>query len=170
MQLHKHPLGLLELFNLKTLGQAPDKFADTLAPMSDVTDFYGITQLQTLVESLNGQTAAIDVGQAVPAGEYWRVHAIGGFFVPTGVTFTSAYYQATPVLALNGSSAYIGAPYLWLTASLTGAVVPRFGWKFDRPLLLPPGAEFGVLHDFSRSAGTLDLRTTYLFERLTSLA
>lgn len=39
--LHKAPAGLLELFNLKVLGQQPNLFGELVSPVVDVRDFYG---------------------------------------------------------------------------------------------------------------------------------
>lgn len=41
MNLVKAPLGLLEFFRLKQNGRNPDKFADAVAPVVDISGFYG---------------------------------------------------------------------------------------------------------------------------------
>jgi len=58
--LHKAPLGLLELFRLRTLGANPNQFSDTVQPVTDVTDFYGADLFSAVAE--NGAAGAIGVG------------------------------------------------------------------------------------------------------------
>lgn len=55
--LHKAPLGLLELFNLKVLGKQPVDFGEIVQPTIDVRDFYGANLLDPSVSG--GTTGAL---------------------------------------------------------------------------------------------------------------
>lgn len=55
--LHKAPLGLIEIFNLKTLGRQPDLFSDTVAPTIDTRDFYSAGLL--LASGTGGEVGAL---------------------------------------------------------------------------------------------------------------
>lgn len=67
--LHKTPLGLLELFRLKTLGRAPDSFGDTVIPVVNALQAYAAAELQSAgsagnvgaINGVNGNTASVSV-------------------------------------------------------------------------------------------------------------
>lgn len=75
--LHKLPDGLLGAFNLKTTGQAPNEYGDTLAPTTEMLDFY-LRDLLAVSVTAGTVTAPSDaVSVTVPAGVMWRLLSIG---------------------------------------------------------------------------------------------
>lgn len=60
--LHKTPLGLLELFRLKTLGRAPEVFGDTVLPVMPSREAYAAAEMQTASSASWGPGAINGVG------------------------------------------------------------------------------------------------------------
>lgn len=141
--LHKTPVGLLELFRLRTLGAAPNLFGEQVTPVVDVTDMYGLDLLANVFE--NGPAGAIGVGlaaaQSANARRYqgfnaqitigaaagtWLTLAVGYSLIPGGTATMLASVSLTPI---------VGATY----RVAAGAAM--------RGLLLPPGHNLVFLCD-----------------------
>lgn len=75
--LHKLPDGLLGAYNLKTTGQAPSEFGDTVAPVTDLTDFYLRDLLANSVTAGSVTAAGDTTSVTVPAGVMWRLLSVG---------------------------------------------------------------------------------------------
>lgn len=87
MRLQKYPPGLLARFALKTTGQAPDNFGETVLPTTDVTAEYGLDL--TVVQSV-GPSNLANLGDeltlAVPTGQIWDVIAASFWLACPGTT------------------------------------------------------------------------------------
>lgn len=80
MNLQKASQGLLSWFNLKTTGQNPNVFGDSIVPIVDVGDNYlaqGELGIDTITQA-SGLVSFLSMDFTVPNGKVWRVHAAGG--------------------------------------------------------------------------------------------
>jgi len=158
------PAGLLGAFDLKVTGRNPDRFGDTVFPMTDITDFY-LAQLLQSVGTTNtiaiGTTAGASV-ITVPAATVYRVLAISGEIVLGGadaaLTATGITYVTPPV----GS----GAVYLPLTGAFTKVSTSLWlpGGRIE-PLVLTSGWRLTVAGNLSgANAATWNLRAAVLVQ------
>jgi len=136
--LHKAPLGLLELLALKTLGQQPSAFGDTVQPSLDVLELYAATTQTNTAETagpqafpfaivntptpgpqrLRGLSGVVDVG--ANAGTQLRMYL--------GIRQSSATANLLSILAENVIyTPVVGARYV-VTTGLCDIMLPP-GWQ-----------------------------------------
>jgi len=80
MRLQKAPVGILGALNLKTEGQNPSEFSDTVLGVIDVTNFYlGLeTKISRQTLTIANPGTFGSAAHTVPVGKVWRVFG-GGF-------------------------------------------------------------------------------------------
>jgi len=159
--LQKYPGGLLELLSLKTLGKAPELFDDTVAPVIEVGELYGMDRLRTT--STAGAAGAVTGAlQEIVDGPN-RYRAIGGSI---GIGAAAGTWL---VLGIGIRMPGVAGPVCWLNWA---AFTPRIGVRFavggflGEPLSLPSGAVI-ELETYGDAAGADHVRrVTNLFEAL----
>lgn len=142
--LHKAPKGLLELFRLRTLGAQPLEFAEAVAPVVEISDFY--TQDQRVVTS-----TAAGVGALLPElfaqQQFVNAPLTSGRLLAIGARFQVGAAAATNVaggivLTSGSTSVALGS---WFYAGLAAGQVVRWGVIVPRwvlPLQGPTGTYF----------------------------
>lgn len=148
MRLQKSPLGLLELFRLRQLGQNPVEFAPQVTPVTDVTDFYA-TDL-VVAADFAGAAGAVDATFLTEASEFpRRVLSLAGFMTigaAAGTWFSIAIGYRVPASA--ASTVFIAEKHVVGPIAASTVLV---AWS-STPLLLPAGHRF-VLRTFGNAAG-----------------
>jgi len=155
-RLQKAPLGLLGLFDLKTLGDNPSEFGTTVSPSTDVTDLYAQDLQQVPGVAGTGLTLNSLMTLTVPNGVVWRV-----LNVFADVTLNVADVALDSTLVLFADIAGAGVAFEWAAYDATAVnnVNRRIGKYFDRPLVLRPGERLNAVLDFTPSvAATGNLR------------
>lgn len=139
--LHKAPVGLLELYRLRTQGAAPPMFGDQVTPTADTRGMYG-ADLQT-VDTQNA-TGAINAG-GLAVGRVFQFP--GRLLVTSGAIIVGAaagtqiqiFLQYRPQASLT-----------FVTLGMTIIDAPRIGAlyaaipNFAEPLVFPSGSEFRI--------------------------
>lgn len=145
--LQKFPRGLLELFRLKTQGDAPNKFADTVQPVISGLPFYASDLLGSFqsspsvggINTTNGLTA-----DASPLTDPQILYALGGVLTMGAApgTFFEWWVQVNfPSLAAPAS--VIANGHVELSATSANDLMP-FGFMLPQPLVVPPGTNYRV--------------------------
>lgn len=144
----KHPRGLLGAFEMKTLGQAPPQFGDTVLPTTDVTELY-IPQLKIVQKDITCTNPAVFAEDTwdVPAGKVWRWWgvALTGTLAAADTALT-----VQTIFSVNDGSNQIALQAMAGTGG-TNPSLKRSGanWR-PTPLFLPAG--YGVYAGFFLSA------------------
>jgi hypothetical protein len=136
--LQKTPTGLLGAFDLKTLGVNPTAFGDTVVPISDVSDMYFLGNQRATGTSNTAVTApALAVVTLVPAGEVWRVKAVGFSVARNAADVALTPYVGLRVRRVAGISVQFHSQTL---PAVVAADLVQFGgiW-LDHPLWMRPG-------------------------------
>lgn len=148
MRLQKSPLGLLELFRLRQLGQNPTEFAAQVTPVADVTDYYG-TDLVVSAD-FAGAAGAIDATMLTPASDFpRRLLSVAGFMTigaAAGTWFSIAIGYRVPASAT--ATVFIAEKHVIAPVAASTILV---AWS-STPLLLPAGHQL-VLRTFGDAAG-----------------
>lgn len=136
--LQKAAHALLGAFNLKVLGQNPDRFGDTVTPVVDIYDQYLVNELlrvSTTVTIAGGSGVTSLVGSpTVPQGFSWRVIAVGCLHNPAAGDVAISTWCAVGASQPNASS----SPFF--SAQTVGAPTNRIASSLlARPLFLPSG-------------------------------
>lgn len=138
MQLHKSPVGLLDLFRLRTLGKNPSEFGEAVQPVADAQNYYGV-DIQVVANNQSAPQAYPFAGtdSQTFAG---RVFALSGHVVIGAAAGTRLQmqlgYRPTPQFQT-----------IWLaedvvTAGLVAGGTYFLTYTFPSPVVFPPGAAF----------------------------
>lgn len=133
MILHKAPLGLLELFRLRTLGRNPSEFSDAIQGVADVTDFYGADLLQTVTETAGA--GAITSGMSSTSSQFARRYVAISGQIQMGAA--AGNYVHLRVQATFGASTVCLASQH--CAPLSAGQVFTVSAPVSRGIVLPPG-------------------------------
>lgn len=153
MRLHKAPLGLLGAFDLKALGRQPNEFAETLLPVTDVTDFY--LQPNAVVRTAAAATGALGatlVNLTPAQNEVWRVKGVS---IVVARAAADAALSLEFVLGLNragGGGIALFSPR-FDPVPATDLTQARAFW-LPRTLLLGPGDVLRLVQRSTMAAGT----------------
>lgn len=160
MRLQKAPEGLLGALELKTLGQNPNAFGDTVVPFFDVAGFYGLPNTLTTSALSSNVVAVASFAAAitVPDGEVWRLR-YGGFTLE-GFTAGDSAWAA---LAMARTTSPV-VPLLQMPAPVLAVAtdVLFFGGRLE--LLIPPGTRVFTTLMRAPGAGSIDITTRLWYE------
>lgn len=145
--LHKAPHGVLGAFDLKVLGQNPDKFGDTLIPTSDVLDFYLARNLDVFgpIGTITNPATSALAGEAVPQGECWRVFAVHAQAAVLNADAANVYTATINITPPSAAVLHVISTGVMVGPGIAGATNTRY-WSYElrKPLVLPPGWRVGV--------------------------
>ena len=160
--LHKVPLGLLGALSLKTHGRNPIDFGETVFGMVDLLDHY-LTDLADVFQAGANLLATFSsVAITVPAGMVYRVHSVGISLTPNAADVALRNDGAFLVRRAQGAlNAGIMRGVQMPAVAAVGASVFD-GMIFDRPLVLPPGAQIFWQNTRAYSANCSAVLTSYL--------
>ena len=143
MRFSKSPFGLLGALDLKALGQNPETFGDTIAPVLELAPFYFPPVVRQFVQNIAGPiTAGTSVALTVPANEAWLVYLAGGTIpLLTADAITDAgglyiAYQANP----SAAAIQLGTGPIYPTGVAVNAWAAQVAVSFPRPWIMPPGS------------------------------
>jgi hypothetical protein len=148
--LHKSPRGLLELFRLRTLGAQPSSFAELVAPVVNVDEFYSSDLLRSDLSNVVGALAPLTV--AVVITEPIKLYGLTASFIMGAAGGTQLAVQISINLPATASPAWVVAGNRWQEAALAPAALYPVAVLFPRPLVLPAGARF-LAQAFGNAAG-----------------
>lgn len=141
--LHKVPIGLLELFRLRTLGRAPDKFGDTVFPVVDGLETYAAAELQTALGQPN--VGAINgVGglqQSTNVGTFQWIWGLGGVLTIGAAPGTFFTWHVGVLVPSTNSACILGTGEL---RPIGAGTTIRFGIALPRALVLRAGSAWFV--------------------------
>lgn len=136
--LQKAPSGLTGFFDLKTLGQQPVKFSDTVLPVVEVSEFYAVPAnrtIQTATAALNARGSAVSL--TVPSGVLWRLHGIGW----NGAFNAGDWWYPAPLINIGNVTLRLPTPYVnAIQVPAAQDTELSQGIVFDAPLLLQSGS------------------------------
>lgn len=162
MRFQTAPRGLLGFFGLKTEGQNPNEFSDTIVPVVDVTDFYGARRIEEATNSSTGEVAAASIQINVDARHQWWVRAVSARFDFTVLAnsadeqwrFTLQYVNKVggAQFYLDTETVLTSTLALPLGAAATYSVFLKAA--FEKPILLPSGGFVQASCSATMSAGS----------------
>lgn len=162
--LQKSPLGLLARFNLKTLGDAPNRFGDTVLPVADVGGAYSADLLTFL--NTNGAVGAGPVVTAVinvtvPV----IVRAVNVSYNPGAAPDDTWFHLECRISAGNGQ------PTPCIHDQVVNGITPpaglwRTGLLLPYPLWLAPGAQLVGTVTTDSSQNDIQAQVTAIVELL----
>lgn len=169
--LQKAPRGLLELLRLRTQGEQPTRFSDTLQPSIEAGAFYAAdllfsTQGGTEVGAINSNNGL--TAQASPQQDPQWLVALGGALTLGAVPGTFFEWWIQINLPASGApGAILASGRIGLFANSTNDVMP-FGIMLPQRLVVPAGAFYrvGVHGDGTGTDHSLNAR--YLVANLSS--
>lgn len=155
--LQKTPLGLLQAYNIQTLGAAPISFSDTVVPVQRAEPWYlrDLIVRRRIASTIPiGQTGVV-LEDAVPVGQRWYVY--GGYAqhnAPTAdLTFESLVelriFLASPSQSVTLEQKTFVPGVNWLTSGGFGRAVPFW---FPEPFLLIAGDALQMAASISAAA------------------
>jgi hypothetical protein len=142
--LHKVPLGLLGLLNLKTLGSNPNGFGEIVTPTADLRTMYGAPLHETFEQAGAETFVPTTTTMRVPQGEIWRVLA-AGYLLNLGTGFDLTSNRIEAAISIGKPSATIGGVPVASREFDPGAAVIvqaftfRMGIFFNEPPVLNSG-------------------------------
>jgi len=152
--LHKSPVGLLELFRLRTLGANPVQFAEGVTPVVEASQFYS-ADLKQVVFAAATVGAGAPIVSALTLVTPARLHSMGLILTAGAAGLTNVSLSLRVVL--NGAATQIGGSFqaaLPATNQATiGVIIP--GWVFRAQAVLQAvawGTGAGVDHSLQVSA------------------
>jgi hypothetical protein len=141
------PPGLLSYFGLKTTGRNPAGFADALAPVVEMRDWYlasGVTGFAALgtVGNTTAQLVALPAPLIVPDGEWWYVHQASAAYVTDNTVAVAqlAYAEVQVTWGGAATATVIRGPTVQTLPSVGGRyslIAPDYRWW-------PPGTNMRV--------------------------
>lgn len=163
--LHKSPLGLLDLFRLRTLGNNPPQFGEAVTPVVEVAEFYAAeNKLASSASPAVGGIGGSGATSTLTLTGRTRIHAftaqlIVGAAAATNVTLT--------VRLLQGTTLACGASRFFAAVN-AGALVTA-DLQLPLPIILP-GVGWSVLATASGTAAGVDhqVRPTILIDNITA--
>lgn len=153
--LQKTPLGLLQGYNIQTLGQAPSAFGDTVVPVSSADLWY----LRDLVQPLAFSTV-IPIGQLTGIAELtvtdaaaWYVYGVRGAHGPAAGD-TAFEVSLSLRATIQGASViqFLRESFLPGVTSMTNGSDQVVGYWLPQPFLLRPGDSIQVGYNASAVA------------------
>jgi hypothetical protein len=160
-ELHKAPLGLLDLFRLRVLGEQPNKFGREVQPSVEVGQFYGLDRTTDTNDSLTAvaitQTIIHTIGNLSPGGPA-LIETLGGLVIVGAAAGTQIRMLLGVRTRPTSGLVYIGENVI--TAPVAGGFYAVVG-MVSRPMLLPPSGQV-VLEVQGNAAGvdhTIALRS-----------
>lgn len=143
------PRGLVDLFGLKSTGDAPHVLSDTVAPTSDFKDEYISDRVSlvtaTVVPAGTGYTNY--VGSGPPFDEIWYLYHLSLATGPNGFVNAVSTFEAWLELVPSGASFGLFVPGTGTGALAAAArLYPAggVGIMFERPVLLRAGDTFSM--------------------------
>ena len=131
--IQRHPFGLLDALSIKGVSP-PSNLGETVAPVLDLLQFYGLQQMQRRNAFNVALAEAASLTLTVPANEYWLLYDLGGSVVKTG---TMTAFQCSVGYGPAGQNVGVldfnGTPF---GATETGTAI--FGMPMPYPRLLLP--------------------------------
>ena len=155
----RRPAGLLDLLLSQQQGQNPTKLEDDVQPIIDMSQFYEADRISIDALTTNLSAVGVTATHTVPAGEHWKLIAVGF----AGV-FNAANQRVQIYFSFSGfSGTALGYSIGWDAKTAAAASdVYADGLYFPQPLIVPSGTELKF------SCGSLDLQasTTSLLSRV----
>jgi len=175
--LNRIPSGLLSLFQIKSLGQNPDRLEDSVRGVVDLTQFYLHNTTLRIAATTQAGVASTDIGNriaeiTVPSDEIWLLIGLMSeskvttwaaneyqVFVPSidevgGAATTSFHFTSTPPITTVRTGPFAGAR--------ENAV-----HNFDRPLFVPPGSTlFTAMYQANGTVVRNQVKTKAMYYRL----
>lgn len=172
-RINKVPDGLLDLLDLKALGQNPSVFPDTVQPSIDLFPFYAAGDLRQYREQVNSAAAGSLVTLRIPTGEIWipihmsASHVVGSTNQNGTVGLSIRQIPASP------ESPETGDNFLWLNPAwgqqdnftagtpIGARMIYTYSWPFR--IAYPSNVEFNwfVLYEDITVAVDYDLILAY---------
>lgn len=168
MRLDKGPVGLLEQFRLRTLGQQPTEFGEGVAPSADVRDHYGADLLLVLTASTTG--APLSLTRSINLVNPVRLRAIAGQLTVGAAAFTAGLYIEFGVLVRTFSgTGVIAIPFGSQSYGVAAATqVIAAGTHCD--IILPAGSQLYARIGGTAAGADHTLECRGLMENYTPLA
>lgn len=139
--LQKAPLALLELLRLRTLGDQPTAFSDTVSPVVDATEQYGADQIRTAATS--GAASAVNASATSIVGTATRYLGIGASFTVGAAAGTFLNLQLF-IVWQQGAAACPLFP-TFEPVRLGAGRTYYIGGLLQKPLVLPAGTQINAL-------------------------
>lgn len=141
-QVNRIPNGFLDLLGVLSLGKNPPAFADQIAPVVDLVDFYSAQTLSGHNHVLNHAAVGDNVEVFVPEGETWFLKGVSIQALFTATTFQEQWrfgFQNPPRSSTGGGTF---EPNIWVSRLLTVSLTNREvgdAFYLDNPLPLISG-------------------------------
>jgi len=172
--LNRVPSGLLSLFQIKSLGENPNRFEDAVRPTLEMSNFYFATTTLRNTEAESTNVSQADQGTAlaiveVPTGEIWAVRSI--LSQAKVATFAAAEYIVTYPSLRVGPAGQVthnfGQSWLHDTNPLKDGMGRYEEKTFDNPLFIPGGsAIFSSIWQYNGGTVRVDVKTKVLYYRM----
>lgn len=165
--LHKSPRGLLELLRLRTLGQQPHLFGETVTPVTDVTEFYAADLKGAIAgTAVAGSLVTARVADLVLTSPV-RLHAISGDITAGAAALTNAFMSLGLVFnGVNGIGASLGGIFF---PTILAGVPARWGVAFD-PIVLDPSVRLRITAWGTGAGVDHTIQVAGLIDNITSTA
>lgn len=159
--LHKPPQGLMSALNLKTLGQNPDKFGDTVLPTFAVRDLYLADYIRQTENTSVGNLGATSLTLAVDPGALWLLRSLTAIF-DYPVNSNSADEQWRWALTYQSPGAASQLTLAWYEVLTSALALPlgaaatysqRLTFTPSEPMLFLPSTVFRAVCSSTMSAG-----------------
>jgi len=161
--LQKAPLGLLQLFRLRSGGVGPEQFGGELTPTVECVDFYGVDRVVGVLETSAAGTASTMASASSQFAR--RLLGLSGTFTVGAAGGTWLHLSINVQIA--PSTARIGFGVVHITTPIPTAIY-RVAASLPMPLVLPPGHSY-VLEVNSDAGGADHVKSLrYLYQRLDS--
>jgi hypothetical protein len=154
--LHKFPLGLLEVFRLRTSGGQPTHFGEAVQPVSDVTDFYASDLLQVFNASSGATTLPLTLVTTLPNPR--RIVGVSGVVVIGANAGTVLRLRLGVRTNASQVIHYIGNSQ---PTSAVNTTFPALGSALP-PYTLPAGSQFVLEVDSNATGGDHVIAIRYL--------
>ena len=160
--IQRFPRSLLTLLGAQANGAAPRILGDTVLPVLDLLDLYGVPEV---VDGQNAAAAAVgdQAARLVVAGEYWYVKSIG-----LRATVSNVATVVSAFAGIQSQAGQLPAHYAVTAVETPGAVGSQVAAGMaDVDVLLAPGAQLIAQLLRPAGAGTISLTVTALVYRFT---
>jgi hypothetical protein len=135
---------------MKTLGNNPSLFSETVAPTLDLNAHYNAPLVRVAFDTLAAQSPSaaglVTLGLTLPGGFIYWLYGASGFFnvgAAAAITWMNARLQLATADLAGGPirNHVLGAEHFTFPVAPPDNANFGFGWNYPQPLLLASGAQ-----------------------------
>jgi len=152
--IQRFPPGFLELLGMRTSGALPAQLDGRISGSVDVTQLYGLANIQNLVANAAAAAEGSGAALTVPADTWYVLYAASVHIVKTATMGDGAFSIR---VAPNGSAFGVAIATEYIVTNTSCSDWAVVGWTAPYPMLLAPGTSIAAVADLVSTDATVNI-------------